>query len=80
MHQQNMSAIGNWLVGNLLIVVGKTCHSHRLLRTGQYLCQRGDAQMTMADARAVIQRSLRRGEAVAIARHPIGNGSAMSID
>ncbi len=54
------SGIGSQITGNILTGIGKWLGSEVLIRVGQQHRHHAERQRTMANARSVIQRSLRR--------------------
>ena len=56
----SLSGFGNQIAGDILAGIGKWVCSEELVRVGRHYRDTGEMQRTMADARNVIQRSLRQ--------------------
>lgn len=79
MNEHPASAVVNKLIGKLLFTSGKVIASHRMMRAGRHYCRLGDTQATMADARAVIRRCMRRAAAASTSPRHTRGGSVISI-
>ena len=93
MSQHHVSGFIYRIIAKVLLTVGKVIDSHRMIRAGRRYRHIGDAQSTMADARAIIQRCMKRAALHAGSRsaslpahtshvnerNRFGNGSVVSI-
>ena len=60
MNNQILAGRTKQVVGKVLYRSGYWIGSYRLMRSGRHLSSEGTVQITLADARAVIRRCMRR--------------------
>ncbi len=79
MNEHHVIALLNKLIGKLLFAAGRVGSNQRLMHAGRHYCRVGKTQATMADARAVIRRCMRRAAIAPTSQQHALGGSVIAI-